>query len=1603
MKNISKLIICILCFITFSLNVKAACNDPELNDFVEGLKIEFFAPRLESDFSKEYLDKIGNATTAGYAYYFIFNKQEYGNKKIQDVLEIEAIDGTGKPGEWKYQEPIAKYGVGGYNAVEEEIYTLRIKAVSGKCKGQVLKSSTYTIPQFNMYVQTAYCEKYPHHELCQTFTDKTKNMNDAEFGKAMRDYEQEIINNKKTLKDLFLKYYTYVLCVIVPFILVSIYYKRRIKRLIKLKSQEEERHITRRKAELFFIAFLLLIPTLKAATDECTIEVKEVNQVVRVPGVNVSVEHCGWNQGGWGKGQTFNDNPDSAVFRAIEWGKEKVWAQVSDCYGNGWYGQIQRCIMTEEGGKGKIHVEKSATVTCWDHGSTYNEKIQDAITCEEDDEDCTPQNEIWESGIYCWGVKHKDESSCGAYNSRSFSAMKQGDFNGWTSYGQSHLCPEAFKQAIADGKAAGSGTVVCAPEADDDDAECDVLAYTKCPFYPCEATREKVEQTTEEYTIKGVEAYCVNPGEKAASKYKEVTLDANECANGNSSVDCGFINILLEAKYFNEVTNKNGSYKIPDSIVNLAMRLWGAYTSQGGFGTIGVGLFTGKDCKIDQGKYGYEPGNPCLDMVYLNPTTHKPDNTYLNVYVETVKYMLTYPGKVSSVSLDEYDTLKSVEVKDAPAIFSGLECVSGAGVLCGDENMQYALALFYNTKNGNKKFKEHMNTIFGSLSTRPVDINISSQSQVQTVGTNETAVYEEVDCVRDANGNCKINKTILNIEFSEEITTNSKRIDCTELRNKKNNNQSLTAEELTTLNYCNIEVTEVRAYHNDGSYTLYTNNTYRECSATDVCGSTHPYSGAIGKITACQKSMCIAETRVYADCKEDVKKIVTKIKYKQTKSEHGFKKYVSCNTANPRVNAGLVNQFLYKMEPIDRITDAGIGEDEIVELETYPYCEVDCKDLTIKESKKKCDEPQASKIDHYKSSSSKKTYETSIHDPSLSCILNTYPERKTTYDYSDYFGVNTDVCRIYCSDSAHFYLPEKSVIYTGLSLKYDIEYSLYGENRSKKSLTSIVEMRRDCVSEINFDYVDSNKTFQSIARKYGFDSSMVNKYNVNDWISLYNAVYHRVTNYENKRNETLIKLIYDLYNCNMFSNIPIERPKDNTTGPIFANVIPEIYGNNYGFEDCTINESTNTCLTYDGMTYDGGAKFASDSIAKSKGAAEVGDTRDTIQYKHTVALNDKVNGKNLPVISNVRYCKGKGCFDYLQFVISDPDKVDENLKKGEYALPNVRVSLPAAGKLFTVNAYNPETETYENMQKPFIEYDSDTPQLQKVNYITNNKELSSKYVPNADYAYFTISTRVGYYNDSEFQVQPYTGHLYDVTSGSPYFEEKTDIRTNLEKGLYPIDQRLNECTVVAESKKGTNYYKCETINYFGAMNTYHRNFGELSNGTNVPKALDKFYLAINAPDKTKFTCSFVGKYSFDNIPQAVYRNVELTDMFPSDRMIGKNWDTEAAEKYRENIKNYIESKSIVEYYDSHLEYSYTFTHDALMKIREDNAKTQTYTNNNIYGNTLKTVKENAYIKLRSRFVDIIETDGNAYGAENNRKDKRRGVSEYTENVEKERD
>ena len=53
-----------------------------------------------------------------------------------------------------------------------------------------------------------------------------------------------------------------------------------------------------------------------------------------------------------------------------------------------------------------------------------------------------------------------------------------------------------------------------------------------------------------------------------------------------------------------------------------------------------------------------------------------------------------------------------------------------------------------------------------------------------------------------------------------------------------------------------------------------------------------------------------------------------------------------------------------------------------------------------------------------------------LSDPSLNCILHmatsaVEQSSKEYYDYSDDFGVNTDVCRVYCSDEVNYYMSNK--------------------------------------------------------------------------------------------------------------------------------------------------------------------------------------------------------------------------------------------------------------------------------------------------------------------------------------------------------------------------------------------------------------------------------------------------------------------------------------------------------------------------------------------------------------------------------------------------
>ena len=311
-----------------------------------------------------------------------------------------------------------------------------------------------------------------------------------------------------------------------------------------------------------------------------------------------------------------------------------------------------------------------------------------------------------------------------------------------------------------------------------------------------------------------------------------------------------------------------------------------------------------------------------------------------------------------------------------------------------------------------------------------------------------------------------------------------------------------------------------------------------------------------------------------------------------------------------------------------------------------------------------------------------------------------------------------------------------------------------------------------------------------------------------------------------------------------------------------------------------------------------------------------------------------------------------------------------------------------------------------------IEYEGATPLTRVVEYIDNKRNTNQTItIPANDFAYFSISTKVGFYNDSSFQVEQYTGNVYDVTSGSPYAETEKegkltrDNRTSLEKGLYPVAAITNECTVIGGSKKGEPYYKCAVDNHFGEIHTFHRNFGKLYNGIN-PISVDPFYMAINNAAKTTFSCSYITKYPFDSDSQAIYRNIDLRSFFPSNRRIGKNWTTEKAVKYREVIESFVKENGEVEYYNTRLEYSYTLSQEALKKVREDNAKNKSYRLDNIDIPGADNLSRNTYIELKTKFIDEIENNSNnKYGIINNRATGsmkyQRGKSIYTMDIEAE--
>ena len=232
MKNIYRLFIIILLMLPILVN--ATCNDEELNEW---------ATSVEVTFTKS--EKL-NVNELGFAYFLSI-------KPLRDDVIIKVTDGNGDTaegqrflkeeevydnGDYHTEKVYDFYAVGCYTNLEEEEYVVKVYGgEKSKCKNELLKTIHYTVPRYNRMEKDAMCEKYPEHELCQTYTNKTKDMTEDAFNKEMKKYEKDGDNNVIKDSDLLRELINYALYALIPFIVITIIYFLR-KRSIRKKGED---------------------------------------------------------------------------------------------------------------------------------------------------------------------------------------------------------------------------------------------------------------------------------------------------------------------------------------------------------------------------------------------------------------------------------------------------------------------------------------------------------------------------------------------------------------------------------------------------------------------------------------------------------------------------------------------------------------------------------------------------------------------------------------------------------------------------------------------------------------------------------------------------------------------------------------------------------------------------------------------------------------------------------------------------------------------------------------------------------------------------------------------------------------------------------------------------------------------------------------------------------------------------------------------------------------------------------------------------------------------------------------------------------------------
>ena len=235
-------------------------------------------------------------------------------------------------------------------------------------------------------------------------------------------------------------------------------------------------------------------------------------------------------------------------------------------------------------------------------------------------------------------------------------------------------------------------------------------------------------------------------------------------------------------------------------------------------------------------------------------------------------------------------------------------------------------------------------------------------------------------------------------------------------------------------------------------------------------------------------------------------------------------------------------------------------------------------------------------------------------------------------------------------------------------------------------------------------------------------------------------------------------------------------------------------------------------------------------------------------------------------------------------------------------------------------------------------------------------------VPTNDYARFTVTAEINYYNNTKFQADMGTGK---VVRGNG----DTNLLT-LASYSYPIDKNAYNLDVCRTSLSGGLYHRCTVTQTVNPITFFRNDTASklIINDDNIFKC----YVDVQKPN-----CEDPTKDSCEDRSAALYRNVDPANIFPSGNMKeGSNWATENGLRAKTAIETSADELKVNEQY---LDASITLTPNQIENIKDYNSKNGGYSDELIY-NCEKDPVDGIYYNCNSYFLDVLRGNASQYSS-----------------------